>query len=502
MKRHLNTTDPRDISITYAGEEPSQALPKLDTRMDIIHAIQQLYPPSPNVPSDPVMLEKLWYLTEQLIRVYQSAGQLHEDPFADVYSRNIFLYEAEAAQELKDQVVLVTGGEGCVGTRLIQKLQQLGVGKIVSVDFARCYQQASQPEPRVDGNRLDYAIDIRDLAALEKVFINEKPRFVFHLAAQRLPSLGEKLVRQTISTNLFGTQNVIALCEKYGIEKCIFSSTGKASRYTTTEVYAASKKVAEWLFEQASRKQTATTYGMVRFTHMLDNSAVSEQYDEKVAEGKVVNIHAPNKFLLAQNSGEAVHLLINSFVTANPNQLEFVLCYNLGWPVETLEIALYKILRSGNKIPIYFQGSPVGYSEGFFRGQVNWDSPTSANMLINAIESLGSRVDPSGDFIISPTLPMDEQVLNNQLEKMAALLNDSQTEDAKLKAALGEFVQTMACSIYAQVPQEQILKVLQWGTDPNYLEVDGTTLDSHRNTIRLFIDSLALSQRSNASAGA
>lgn len=462
----------------------------LNNREDVISAIKHLMPPGSPVPKDQGVIEKLQALTAKLIQTYQAAGQLGEDPFADVYLRNIHCYEAAAAAKIKDQVVLVTGGEGCVGTRLIAKLEQLGVGKIVSVDFARSDDHTAVATPLIEPGKAFYAVDIRNRAALEQVFAAEKPRFVFHLAAQRLPGLAEKQVRETVSSNLFGTQNVIALCEQYGVETCIFSSTGKASRYTTTEVYAATKKVAEWLFAQAVGR-SSTTYGMVRFTHMLDNSSVCQQYDEKVAQGDIVNVHAPNKFLLAQNAGEAVHLLLNSFVTSTPKQLEFVLCCNLGWPVETLEIALYKILRSGKKMPIYFQGSPVGYEEGFFRGQVNWDTPASANMLINAIESVHSRIDASGDFIISPTLPLDNQILDQHLAKVTALMQDPNTANTVIKEALGDCVQAVACSIYAQVAPELLLKVLKWGTEPNYLTLDGTTLDSHRNTIRLIVDSLA-----------
>jgi nucleoside-diphosphate-sugar epimerase len=488
----LNITEemPKNSVANGAEDVRQQDLSGLTSRDDIITAIKKVYPPTKEAPQDAVTLQKLQFLTDKLTQAYQESGQLHEDPFADVYQRNIHCYDAEATEQLKDQVVLVTGGEGCVGGYLIDKLHRLGAGKIVSVDFARCHQHGIQPEPKVEGNRTYYAFDICDSSALEKVFDAENPRFVFHLAAQRLPGLAERQVRETVVSNLKGTQNMIALCEKYGVEKCIFSSTGKASRYTTTEVYAATKKVAEWLFEQASRKQTGVTYGMVRFTHMLDNSSVCEQYDKMVAEGKIANIHAPNKFLLAQNAGEAVHLLINSFVKAIPEQLEFVLCRNLGWPVETLEIALYKILASGKKMPIYFQGSPVGYEEGFFRGQVNWDYLESVNMLINALEVPASRIDPSGDFIISPTLPMDEQVLNSHLEKIAAVLDDPTAEDARIKSVLGDAVQAIAGSVYSEVPLQELIKVLEWGTDPSYLALDGTTLDSHQRIIRLLVESL------------
>jgi hypothetical protein len=111
-------------------------------------------------------------------------------------------------------------------------------------------------------------------------------------------------------------------------------------------------------------------------------------------------------------------------------------------------------------------------------------------MLINALEVPASRIDPSGDFIISPTLPMDEQVLNSHLEKIAAVLDDPTAEDARIKSVLGDAVQAIAGSVYSEVPLQELIKVLEWGTDPSYLALDGTTLDSHQRIIRLLVESL------------
>ena len=64
--------------------------------------------------------------------------------------------------------------------------------------------------------------------------------------------------------------NIIQLCEANGVEACIFSSTGKASRYFTPDIYAASKKIAEWLFSDRSQPRNCQ-YGIVRFTHVVEN---------------------------------------------------------------------------------------------------------------------------------------------------------------------------------------------------------------------------------------
>lgn len=468
------------------------------SRIEIIHEIKTLVPAGSPEPEDEQILNQLASLTQDLTRVYQAADQLREDPFSDAWNRRVYCYREEVREQVKGRRILVTGGSGCVGSQLIQELKTFEPAKIICLDLAR---GESSPQNENNDSHDDsanqftfYSVDIRDQNELEKVFLQESPDLVFHLAAIRLPGMAEQRVRDAVSTNIMGTHNVIQFCEKYGVKKCIFSSTGKASRYVTGEVYAATKKVCEWLFDRAAQSGS-TVYGMVRFTHMLDNSAVCEQFDCQVRRGKIVNIHAPDKYVCGQNVHEAVSLLLNSLVVSKPGKLEFLVCRNLGWPVETLEVALYKILRSGRNIPIYFQGSPVGYEEGFFRGNVDWDDPSAFNLLVNAIEKVSSRVDASGDFIVTPVLPCCFERLATELSAVRRVLNDPGSADSQIKQVLADCVMKVARSIYSQAPVDLLSKVLNWGTDPDYLQLDCATLDSHQPTIRLFIESLAAKYR-------
>ncbi|MFQ3618513.1 MAG: polysaccharide biosynthesis protein [Cyanobacteriota bacterium] len=468
------------------------------SRIEIIHEIKTLVPAGAPEPEDEQVLSQLKILTQELTKVYQAAGQLREDPFSDAWNRRVHCYRDQVKEQVKGRRILVTGGRGCVGSQLIQELKTFEPEKIICLDLMGDEPSPSSAKDDSADQLTFYGVDIRDQNGLEKVFLQEKPELVFHLAAIRLPGMAEQRVRDAVSTNIIGTHNVIRFCEKYRVKRCIFSSTGKASRYVTGEVYAATKKVCEWLFDQAAQSGS-TIYGMVRFTHMLDNSAACEQFDQQVKRGKIVNIHAPDKYVCGQNVHEAVSLLLNSLVVSRPGKLEFLVCRNLGWPVETLEVALYKILQSGKNIPIYFQGSPVGYEEGFFRGNVDWDDPSAFNLLVNAIEKVSSRVDASGDFIVTPVLPCCFERLETELAAVRRVLNAPGSTDSQIKQVLADCIMKVARSIYSQAPIELLSKVLNWGTDPDYLQLDCATLDSHQPTIRLFVESLAAKYQVRAS---
>lgn len=459
------------------------------TKAEIVRNIQQLVPPGSPEPHCPEVLKDLQTLTADLIQSYIAAGRLTEDPFGDVWKRQIYLYTAEISSLIYNKVVLVTGGEGCVGNQLIKKLAQLGVKRIVSIDKSRNTDGSNIKFTSEQIPHVLYAADVRDYDVLKSIFDAEKPSIVFHLAAQRLPWLAEIEIRETVTTSISGIQNIIRLCEIYEVQQCVFSSTGKASRYLTSEVYAATKKLAEWQFAEAAL-QGNVTYSMVRFTHMLDNSSVCQQIDDKIRQSKIVNLHAPERYIVGQNVGEAVHLLLNALVLSQPGKLKFLTVHNLGWPIETLEIALYKIIQSGQKLPIYFQGLIPGYEEPFFLGQFDWYKPTEIHLLINALEEKFTKIDISRDILISEIAPFNFSTLDRHLLCFQELLANPDLAEVEIKGYLAVVVKDIVSSSFAWSSAPQLLNILRWGVDKKRLQAEGTSIIAHKNIVELIVQEL------------
>jgi nucleoside-diphosphate-sugar epimerase len=470
--------------------ESDAAVVPVTKKAEVIKHLQEFVPPGSPEPSAPEVLAKLRTLTVELIEAYKAEGQLADDPFSDVRDRTIHLYTSEVSEKLKGKVALVTGAEGCVGSDLVEKLIELGAKHVISVDNARCgYSLDPKPIAEKQESVTRYAADVRNYEALNYIFDVEKPELVFHLAAQRQPGLAEKKVRETISTSLLGTENIIKLCEQYGVEQCVFSSTGKASRYFTAEVYAASKKIAEWQFARAVQ-QGKVTYSMVRFTHTLDNSLVSQQIDEKIKVGPVINVHAPHRYLTAQNLTEARHLLLNALIFSQPEKLKFFTVTNLGWPTETLEMILYKIVQSGKEWPIYFQGLQPGYEEPFFLGQFDYSNPTEIHLLINSLEDPYRIYDPSKDTIIAELAPFSTEILDKHVAALKTLIADLELPEAQLKVYLAEAVREITSSICAKASPQALLKILKWGINPKRVKGGEIEVDKHRDILELLAKGL------------
>src|SRR5258708_25758104 len=362
----------------------------LPDKIEIIKQIQHVVPPGSPAPHDPRTLQRLADLTASLIEAYKAEGKLQISPLTGVQGRAIHLYDAEIRERLQGKNVLVTGGARYVGQHLVEKLRQYDLGLLITLDIARAPQMRPTDRQMVR----HYLTDVRDYASLRAVFETEHPDIVFHLAAQAWPGTAAVLIRDTIGTNVFGTKTIIRLCEIYAVENCIYSSTGKCFTYFTSNIYAASKKMAEMQFALAAQN-THVKYGMVRFTHIIENSAAGQEIDQGITDG-LVKLHAPERYIYIQNVCEAIHLLLNSLTQPKPDkQLKFLTTRNIGWPVSVMEIALHRIDQSGERVPLYFFGLPKGYDDShFFKGLFDWSGETEVHPLINALESPSSIPEP------------------------------------------------------------------------------------------------------------
>jgi len=108
----------------------------------------------------------------------------------------------------KNKKVLVTGYTGFKGSWLTTWLIRLGADVIgVSRDVPT---QPSMFEILGLAEKIqNYIIDIRDAESLNQIVLDEKPDFVFHLAAQAIVSTSYGNSLDTISSNVMGTANLL-----------------------------------------------------------------------------------------------------------------------------------------------------------------------------------------------------------------------------------------------------------------------------------------------------
>lgn len=104
--------------------------------------------------------------------------------------------------------VLVTGHTGFKGSWLTAWLLKLGA-EVVGVSKDITTDPAMFVELDLEKRVRHHVADIRDLIAMKAVIRDERPDFVFHLAAQAIVSISYSDPVETMSSNVIGTMNVL-----------------------------------------------------------------------------------------------------------------------------------------------------------------------------------------------------------------------------------------------------------------------------------------------------
>lgn len=426
--------------------------------------------------------DSLVELTQELIELYDKQGRLSENPLEPSAKRILSLPIDEVGKKLNNRVCMVTGGLGSVGSTIVKDLLKFDISKIIILDINSTKSDSLEPK----NDKIEFfPCDIRDEKLLSDCIKKFQPEIVFHTAAVRDPGYAEKNILETVQTNVIGTWNLVNACENApSVKKVIFSSTGKASRYLTEEIYAATKKVCENILDVFS-KTSSITYSMVRFTHIYCNSLMDHELKTAAISSDYVKIHSPGKFVTAQNLTEASYLMLNALIYAKPHKCNFLLVRNLEWPVESLELALYYIKKYGRKIPIIFTGNPKGYSEKFFRGQLDWNKPNELNLLINVFENQKREINNEGDIIISSIVPCKKQTLYDLIQSLKNTTNPDELREFLLDGS-----KKMLKDSLEYVNEKDTFNILKWGISPKYLEAEKTSLDDYKHIYPILIESL------------
>ena len=376
------------------------------TPSEIISAMREAAPPGQQQLDDGVLGE-LRSLTQALIAARPDASDEYAR-FLALGQRGMAVPEAELAGWLGGATVLVTGGTGCIGSKLMAQIARWRPARLVSVS-----RGVTNGWPRLAGVQYVHA-DIRDRPGLAAVFGEARPDVVFHLAAQRDPGLAEREVYRTVTTNVLGTRQVIAAAEEAGASQLVFASTGKALRPYSREVYTASKRAAEWLVAEAARRGQLTC-AAARFTHVIDNSIIYQRLLGWCGGG-VIRLHAADILFYAQSALESAQLLLRAGLPARRGELWAHAITDLGWPVSLLDLALGVLARTGSEAPVYFSGYDPGYESKPFPGLYDPLTAGEVSPLLSAFEAVhvqqvAGRVTDAFPVLFAPGRQPDASLL-------------------------------------------------------------------------------------------
>lgn len=315
----------------------------------------------------------------------------------------------------KDKVILITGGGGSIGSELCRQLAKMDPKQIIILDIYENGAYDVQQELKIAyGNNINLQIEICSIThkkALEKVFKQYHPQIIINAAAHKHVPLMEHNCVEAIYNNVFGTKNLIELCEKYNTQRFMMVSTDKA--VNPTNVMGATKRMCEMMVQSASM-YGHVKYSATRFGNVLGSAgSVIPLFKRQIAKGGPVTLTDKRIIRYFMTIPEASQLVLQSGAMANNGEL-FVL--DMGQPVKILDLAENMIKLSGaHDIEIIETGLRPG--EKLFE-----------ELLIKS-DTL-TKTDNDLIFIEKDT-PLSKEEINEKLQVLKKAIENEDDNDAR-----------------------------------------------------------------------
>jgi len=301
------------------------------------------------VKHDHVRISKLEGISDALKK--PQIGQLRIE---DVLNRDPITLDNSGIEDiLKDEVVLITGGGGSIGSELVRQVAHYHPKTLIifdiyennaydiQMDILRSYQKLDLPVP-FDFHVIIGSVYNKD--RLESVFKTYHPTIIFHAAAYKHVPLMEDSYSEAIRTNVIGTYYLMTLADQYQAKRMTIVSTDKAVR--STNVMGATKRLAEKII-QAYKPTSNILYGAVRFGNVLNsNGSVIPLFLKQIEDGGPINVTHKDITRYFMTIPEAVSLILQSMLFMQGKDI-FVL--DMGQPVKIYELAENMIRLMGMK---------------------------------------------------------------------------------------------------------------------------------------------------------
>lgn len=369
-----------------------------------------------------------------------SLKQIRSIKIEDLLGRDeIKLSEERVKNDLLDQVVLISGAAGSIGSELVRQVSRFHPKLLLLVDQAESplFQLELDQSARYPKLHAKYLIaDVANVERMKSIFEKYQPHYVFHAAAYKHVPMMEKNPMEAIKVNVFGTKNMAELSVHYQVHKFVMISTDKA--VNPTNVMGASKRFAE-IFVQSLSRNSSTQFITTRFGNVLgSNGSVIPLFEKQIAKGGPITVTHPEVTRFFMTIPEACRLVMEAGSMGNGGEI-FV--FDMGKSIKIVDLAEKMIrlsgLQLGKDIQIQFSGLRPGEKlyEELLSSHENTKATHHRKILIAVVESFEmEEVQKVMAELREALVQQDGYELVRLLKKMIPEYKSENSEFSKLDA--------------------------------------------------------------------
>jgi FlaA1/EpsC-like NDP-sugar epimerase len=274
---------------------------------------------------------------------------LHELEIDDLLGRDqVPPDDSLLQQNVRDQVVLVTGAGGSIGSELCRQIIELAPAALLLVDSSEfaLYAIHHELQCKTIGSNiriLPLLASVRDEVRMREIIGAWMPTTIYHAAAYKHVPLVEHNPAEGVRNNVFGTWVVARIAAEYDVRSFVLVSTDKAVR--PTNVMGASKRLAEMVLQGMAQHAVQTCFSMVRFGNVLGSSgSVVPLFRQQIRDGGPITLTHSEITRYFMTIPEAAQLVIQAGAMATGGDV-FVL--DMGEPVKIIDLARRMVELSG-----------------------------------------------------------------------------------------------------------------------------------------------------------
>lgn len=211
--------------------------------------------------------------------------------------------------ELKNSVILITGGSGSWGNELTRQLLEKFDPKEIRI-FSRGEFKQVEMKRRFHNDKIRYIVgDVRDQVRLKQATVGTD--IIFHLAALKHVPVCEENPWEAVLTNIIGTQNVIEAAIENKVKRVVDVSTDKA--VDPLNLYGVTKACGEKLIIAANNISPETSFVCIRGGNVLGtNGSVVPLFKEQISRANEITITDPKMTRFLMRVEEAIELVLEA----------------------------------------------------------------------------------------------------------------------------------------------------------------------------------------------